>query len=207
MDEESVLTQYATSRKTSPGAWLGSITRQRGNAGLVRQVARLIASGGVSLFRYLMESGLFSGQGVVILSRHDRATFGTVDLRRATTLITLRRLNMVKHLEMFLSSLARILPPGTNFVGCFSPAKKETVVADRHGREDVLVGGPSVHGSEDVLDGRPSVHGSDGFRSLNSRMVSEMLERNGLSLISMTEMSGVTYFHSRKIAGFPVMTA
>jgi hypothetical protein len=101
---------------------------------------------------------------------------------------------MVKHLEMFLSSLSRILPPGTNFVGCFSPVKKETVVAERHG-------------SEDVLDGRPSINGSEGFRSLNSRMVSEMLERNGLSLISMTEMSGVTYFHSRKIAGFPVMTA
>jgi hypothetical protein len=194
MDEESVLTQSATSRKTSPGAWLGSITRQRGKAGMVRQVARLIASGGVSLFRYLIESGLFSGQGVVILSRHDRATFGTVDLRRATTLITLRRLNMVKHLEMFLSSLSRILPPGTNFVGCFSPVKRETAVAERHGRED-------------VLDGRPSIHGSEGFRSLNSRMVSEMLERYGLSLISMTEMSGVTYFHSRKIAGFPVMTA
>jgi len=194
MDEESVLTQSATSRKTSPGAWLGSITRQRGKAGMVRQVARLIASGGVSLFRYLIESGLFSGQGVVILSRHDRATFGTVDLRRATTLITLRRLNMVKHLEMFLSSLSRILPPGTNFVGCFSPAKKATAVAERHGRED-------------VLDGRPSIHGSEGFRSLNSRMVSEMLERYGLRLISMTEMSGVTYFHSRKIAGFPVMTA
>jgi hypothetical protein len=194
MDEESVLTQSATSRKTSPGAWLGSITRQRGKAGMVRQVARLIASGGVSLFRFLIESGLFSGQGVVILSRHDRATFGTVDLRRATTLITLRRLNMVKHLEMFLSSLSRILPPGTNFVGCFSPVKRETAVAERHGRED-------------VLDGRPSINGSEGFRSLNSRMVSEMLERNGLSLISMTEMSGVTYFHSRKIAGFPVMTA
>jgi hypothetical protein len=114
---------------------------------------------------------------------------------------------MVKHLEMFLSSLSRILPPGTNFVGCFSPVKRETAVAERHGREDVLDGRPSIHGREDVSDGRPPIHGSEGFRSLNSRMVSEMLERYGLSLISMTEMSGVTYFHSRKIAGFPVMTA
>ncbi len=42
---------------------------------------------------------------------------------------------------------------------------------------------------------------------LTGAMVSEMLERNGLSLISMTEMSGVTYFHSRKMTGHPFMIA
>jgi hypothetical protein len=194
MDKEAVLQQSDMSRKTSPGAWPGGITRQRGKAGLVRQVLKLIGSGGVSLFRFLIGSGLFSAPGVVILSRHDRATFGNVDLRRATTLITLRRLNMVKHLEMFLSSLSRILPPGTNFVGCFSPAKRENIVAERHGREYNLP--------------RWLLHfGSTDCHSLNRSKVSEMLERNGLSLVSMAEMNGVTYFHSRKMPGFPLMIA
>ncbi len=170
----------------------GLIHRMR--AGLIYRVVKLIASGGVRLFRYLRNRGLFNGPGVIILSRHDRATFGTVDLRRATTLITLRRLNMVKHLEMFLSSLSRILPPGTNFVGCFSPERGESAVTERPGREYDFPGWLFHFG-------RMECH------SLNSSKVCEMLERNGLSLISMTKMNGVTYFHSRKISGFPLMTA
>ena len=110
MDEETVLRHSAVNGRHPPGEWTGSNRFQRGRAGLIRQVARLIASGGVSLFRYLMTNGLFGGPGVVILSRHDRATFGSVDMRRATTLITLRRLNMVKHLEIFLSSVADTAP-------------------------------------------------------------------------------------------------
>lgn len=193
MDKETVLQQSDMSIKSSPLAWVGSITLRRGREGLV-QVLKLIGSGGVTLLRYLMRSGLFSATGVVILSRHDRATFGTVDLRRATTLITLRRLNMVKHLEMFLSSLSRILPPGTNFVGCFSPAKKENIVTMAPGRENGLPGWLTHPGSADC-------------HSLNRSKVSEMLERNGLSLVSMTEMNGLTYFHSRKNPGFPFMIA
>ncbi len=194
MDEETVLRHSAVNGRHPPGEWTGSNRFQRGRAGLIRQVARLIASGGVSLFRYLMTNGLFGGPGVVILSRHDRATFGTVDMRRATTLITLRRLNMVKHLEIFLSSLSRILPPGTNFVGCFSPAKKDSTVTERPGREYSFPGW-LFHFS------RVECH------SLNRRKVSDMLERNGLRLVNMKESNGVTYFHSRKIPGFPVMTA
>lgn len=194
MDEATVVKQSAINRRLLPGEWLGSNMFQRGRAGLIRQVAKLIASGGVSLFRYLMTNGLFGGPGVVILSRHDRATFGTVDMRRATTLITLRRLNMVKHLEIFLSSLSRILPPGTNFVGCFSPAKKESTVTERPGKEYNFPGW-FFHFS------RMECH------SLNRSKVSEMLERNGLSLVNMKESNGVTYFHSRKIPGFPVITA
>jgi len=226
MNEGSVSKQSAMCRKITPVAWPGGMGLRRGRAGVIRsvitgliqsvragvirsvitglihsvragvirQVARLVASGGVSLFRYLKDSGLFSGRGMVILSRHDRATFGTVDLRRATTLITLRRLNMVKHLEMFLSSLSRILPPGTNFVGCFSPARVESEDTERSGREYDFP-------ARVLHSGRMECH------SLNRGKVSEMLERNGLSLISMTEMNGVTYFHSRKIPGLPLITA
>lgn len=194
MDKETALEQSAIGRKTSPGEWVGSTTCQPGKAGLIRQVLKLIGSGGVSLFRFLINSGLWGGPGVIIMSRHDRATFGTVDLRRATTLITLRRLNMVNHLEMFLSSLSRILPPGTNFVGCFSPANKETITAKSHDRED-NVPGCAIH------------FGSTDCHSLNRRTVSEMLQRNGLSLVRMTERKRVTYFHSRKMPGYPLMIA
>ncbi len=194
MDEETVLKQSALRSNIRPGVWLSRILLQRGRAGLIHQVVKLIASGGVSLFRYLMHAGLFNGRGVIILSKHNRATFGTVDMRRASTLVTLRRLNMVKHLEMFVTSLSRVLPPGTNFIGCFSPENNDSIVAERTGGEHPL---PDWH----FHYGRTDRH------SLNRSKVSELLERNGLRLISMTERKGVTYFHSRKIPGLPVMSA
>lgn len=64
MDGRSVLRQSAMNRKLTPGKWFGSIKSQHRKAGLIHQVARLIASGGVSLFRYLINSGLFSEPGV-----------------------------------------------------------------------------------------------------------------------------------------------
>jgi len=161
---------------------------------MIQSLARLIASGGLSLFRYLVNTGLFRGPGVIILSRNNHASFGAVDLKRVTTLVTLRRLNLVKHLEMFLNSLARILPPDTNFVGCFSPTKDGdtgTGIAGRHG------GFPGWFFHSGITE----------CHALNRSKVSEMLERNGLSLISMTEMNGVTYFHSRKMTGHPFMIA
>ncbi len=188
MDKEAVSQHSDMSRDTSPAGEPGGFTLQHSKAGLVLRVLKLAGSGAVSLFRFLINSGLFSSPGVVIVSSHDRATYGSVDLRRATTLVTLRRLNMVKHLEMFLTTLSGILPAGTNFVGCFSAAKNGTAAVKKHGREGVSAGRLSHPGRAD-------------FRSLNSRVVSEMLERNGLRLISMAEMNGVTCFHSRKIAG------
>lgn len=161
---------------------------------MIQSLARLSVSGGLSLFRYLVNAGLFRVPGVIILSRNDHANFGAVDLKRVTTLVTLRRLNLVKHLEMFLNSLARILPPDTNFVGCFSPAKDRVAVSRSAGRHGGLVGFFSHYHSAEC-------------HALNRSNVSEMLERNGLSLISMTEMNGVTYFHSRKMTGHPFMIA
>lgn len=161
---------------------------------MIQSLTRLIASGGLSLFRYLVNTGLFRDPGVIILSRKDHANFGALDLKRVTTLVTLRRLNLVKHLEMFLNSLARILPPDTNFVGCFSPAK-----------DGIAISGNAVrHGG---LTGWFFHSGTTDCHALNRSKVSEMLERNGLSLISMTEMNGVTYFHSRKITGHPFLIA
>lgn len=173
-------------------AWVGPF--YFGKTSMVHSLARLVASGGLSLFRYLVNAGLFRNPGVIILSRNDHANFSAVDLKRVTTLVTLRRLNLVKHLEMFLNSLARILPPDTNFIGCFSPVKDGyagTGTTLRHG------GLPWWF----FHSGHSECH------ALNRSNVSEMLERNGLSLISMTELNGVTYFHSRKMTGHPFMIA
>lgn len=194
MDGKSFLEHIASLKRLPLLSWSKKSPFYYGQTSMIHSLARLIASGGLSLFRYLVNAGLFRGPGMIILSRNDHANFGAADLKRVTTLVTLRRLNLVKHLEMFLNSLARILPPDTNFVGCFSPARDG----------DAGIGTAVRHGG---LPGWVFHTGNTECHALNRSKVSEMLERNGLSLISMTEMNGVTYFHSRKMTGHPFMIA
>lgn len=194
MDGKSVPEQRARVKMLPLTSWSEKSPGHGGRTSLIQSVARLIASGGLSLFRYLVNTGLFRDPGVIILAPHDHANFGAVDLGRVTTLVTLRRLNLVKHLEMFLNSLARILPPDTNFVGCFSPLKEREAGTDISGRHSGFMGWFFPFG-------RLESH------ALNRRKVSDMLERNGLRLISMAEINGVTWFHSRKLPGHPFITA
>lgn len=196
MDVKSVPVQTADRRKLPLGFFSGIKPAQGGKVRLLRSVAKLLTSGGVSLFRYLVKTGLFRDPGVVILSPAEHANFGSDDIGRITTLVTLRRLNLVKHLEMFLNCLARILPADANFVGCFSqPDPGDTADGDV---------GQVQHKSTLSF----FVH-HDHYEShfLNRGKVSELLERNGLRLVSMAEINGITWFHSRKVSGHSFMTA
>lgn len=186
MDVLTTLERPAPGNLPSLKGWLRGVFCQSGRRSLKHSVYSLFASGGLSLFRYLLATGLFRDPGLVILSPHDHASFAGADLKRATTLITLRRLNLVKHLEMFLNSLVHILPPGTNFIGCFSKEGK-----GGHG--------PWTASIVRVIQNR--ISNNDGLENhaLSQNKVYEILERNGLRIISMTEMNGVIYFHSRKL--------
>jgi hypothetical protein len=94
------------------------------------RIVKMIVLCGFSFFRYMRSSGLTGEPGLVILSSHEGADYGRLDLRRARTLISRRRLDLIKHLEMFVSSLVWLLPPETSFVGCF--AQEGHFSAGRH---------------------------------------------------------------------------
>jgi hypothetical protein len=190
MDILTTLERPAPGNPPTLKGWLRGVCCQSGRRSLKHPVYSLFTSGGLSLFRYLLASGLFRDPGLVILSPHDHASFAGADLKRATTLITLRRLNLVKHLEMFLNSLVHILPPETNFIGCFSKEGKGSR-------------GYWMTGIVQAIQSRISnIEGLENH-SLSRNKVSEILERNGLS---MTELNGVIYFHSRKLPGLRPVT-
>lgn len=149
----------------------------------VFRIVSMIALCGFSFFRYMRSAGLKGGQGLIVLSSHEGANWGRRDLRRATTLISLRRLDLIKHLEMFLNSLVRLLPPDTSFVGCF--AQKNTGSSDHTGLMTGFHSGPYPHGDS-------------GYPELSRDRVSAILERSGLVVIDMKQLNGLTYFHSRK---------
>ncbi|MCK7530016.1 MAG: hypothetical protein MZV63_02635 [Marinilabiliales bacterium] len=120
MDGITVQEQPAASSNLTWHAWLRPGRDKTGKSSLHHSLVEAVRLRGLNLFRFLRHTGLFNDPGLIILSQHDYATFRAGDLDRVTTLITLRRLNLIKHLEMFLNSLVHLLPPDTNFVGCFS---------------------------------------------------------------------------------------
>lgn len=151
----------------------------------VFRVVSMIILCGFSFFRYMKRAGLIWGPGLIILSSHEGANYGTVDLKRARTLISLRRLDLIKHLEMFLSSLVRLLPPDTCFVGCF--ASQQSAFSDKRHPGNLPVR------MARFLHHHPAVTDDISFDR-----VPAILGRSGLVIIDMKEMNGLTYFHSRK---------
>lgn len=188
MDRLTVHERPTTGNLPTLKGWLKGVCCHTGRHSLTHSVSSLLSSGGLGLFRYLLATGLFRDPGLVILSPHDHASFAGADLRRATTLLTLRRLNLVKHLEMFLNSLVQLLPPETNFIGCFT---KEGERNSGPGKTSI------IHQIQSRIFNREFTE----CHSLSRGKVSEILQRNGLSIISMTEMNGVIFFHSRKLPG------
>ncbi len=128
MDGKSFLEHAAGGKRTPLPPWPWESPFFFGKSGMIHSLARLFVSGGLRLFRYLLNSGLFRDPGVIILSSHDHANFGAVDLKRVTTLVTLRRLNLVKHLEMFFNSLVHICLRTQTSSAAFLRQKEE----DRH---------------------------------------------------------------------------
>lgn len=149
----------------------------------VFRIVSIIILCGFSFFRYMRSAGLAGRQGIIVLSSHEGANWGRNDLRRAGMLISLRRLDLIKHLEMFLSSLVSLLPPDTSFVGCF--AQKNAEGSDHAG---LFTG----------FHSKRTHYAISGYQELNRDRVSSILERCGLVVINMKQLNGLTYFHSRK---------
>ena len=149
------------------------------------KIVNMIIRCGFSFFSYMRRTGLFGRPWLIILSSQEGANYGRTDLSQARTLINLRRLNLIKHLEMFVSSLARLLPPETTFVGCFACQGNSDHDARYSGNMPLFI--------SKLNHRRPAHH-----VELNPDKVSAILSRCGLVVIDMMELNGLTYFHSRK---------
>ncbi|HNT92768.1 MAG: hypothetical protein KDB91_05195 [Bacteroidales bacterium] len=148
-------------------------------------IFRIMVLCGFRFFRYLWGAGISSDNRMIILSSHEGANWGCGGFRSASTLINLRRLDLIRHLEMFISSLVSLLPQGATFVGRFAQHSNGSA-------------GKVNQGSNSGLLKRISWNGSEACQYLNRDRVSELLEDNGLVIINMTEISGMTYFHGVK---------
>jgi hypothetical protein len=148
-------------------------------------VVSLIAEGNVTFFQYLKSLNLSRESDMLVLPSDHHYYYDEQELKSIRILINLKKLNLIKHLDIFLSTLVRILPANANFIGCFSDSKtmKETSF-------------PFYRSSRffsrflNFLDSKTD-------HIMNKNEVLTLLERNGFKTIDMKEMNGLTYFHSK----------
>ena len=154
-------------------------------------VVDLIAEGGVNLYRYIDNLGLLNEPDLLVLSSKHHYYYDEKELRNVRTIINLKKLNQIKYPDLFLNALVRILPPGTNLIGCFS--------------DDRINKGNGFHYYQpsrlynrflNFLDSKVD-------QIMNKNQVYELLTRNGLKTIDMTRMNGLTYFYSKNFYGLP----
>ena len=106
------------------------------------------------------------------------------ELKEITTLINLKKLNLVKHLDDFLQTLYNGLSPKTNFVGCFADTKSQGKSVTNRMVKKFL----------NFLDAKIDIE-------IDSKDFSKLLESHGFKIIDMTEINGLTYFRTQNYRG------
>jgi hypothetical protein len=186
MEDVSVLNSSGNTGTKTTGTQARDNNRSGRVTGLSDSVASLISEVGVNFFRYLKKRGMSGETDLIVLSAKNHYFYDENDLKRVRVLVNLRKLNMIKHLDMFLNTLVRILPPDTSFVGCFSDN-------NAHARSSIFSRLSRLYGRfNNLLDGKTD-------RKMNTNDVRRLLERNGFEVVNMTSISGQTYFHSHCI--------
>jgi hypothetical protein len=143
----------------------------------------LIAEGGENFFHYLDGLGLANETNMMVLPSNHHYYYDHSELESVTTLVNVKKLNLIKHLDSFLVSVSGVLSPRTNFIGCFSDSKteKETGLTSRLYKRFI-----------NFLDSRID-------NEIDKNDVSRLLESRGYKVIDMTEINGLTYFRTQNL--------
>jgi len=134
-----------------------------------------------NFMNYLSWHGLANEDNTLVLSSRLHYYYDYEELKEITTLINLKKLNLVKHLDDFLHTLYNGLSPKTNFVGCFTDRKvqKGKGISSRLYKKFL-----------NFIDAKIDTE-------IDGQEFSKMLESHGFKVIDMTEIDGLTYFRTQ----------
>jgi hypothetical protein len=134
-----------------------------------------------NFMNYLSWHGLANEDKLLILSSKLHYYYDYDELREVTTLISLKKLNLVKHLDDFLQSVYGGLSPKANFIGCFADRKSEKSITARYYKRFI-----------NFLDARIDTE-------IDGRDISRLFESHGFKVVDMTEINGLTYFRTQNL--------
>jgi len=141
-------------------------------------IDNLISEGDENILDYLKWNGLTNEANLLVLSSKSHYYYDSEELKEVTTLINLKKLNRIKHLNEFLQTLCYGLSPKTNFIGCFS---------DRKSQKGIRLISRIYKKFINFLDSRIDIE-------IDRNNISKVLESFGFKVINMTEINGMTYF-------------
>ena len=145
------------------------------------QLGTVIAEGGESFFDYLDWLGLARESNMLVLPSGNHYYFDRQDLKDVTTLVNLKKLNLINHLDEFLVTIYNVLSPKTNFIGCFS---------DRKTNNGASLTSRLYKKFINFIDFKIDF-------DIDRKELSMLLASKGFKIIDMTEINGLTYFRTQ----------
>lgn len=174
-------------------------------AGLDQSFGKLSEELPEVFLNYLASLESSSESGLLILPQKNHYFYDFEELKRVRTIVNLMRLNNVRELRDFIRKLSELLRYQANFVGCFIDDKTQNRFSDKYSnlsekhseRAESYGTGiesriPFVNRIYSYIDARTN-------RYLTRRTVTNLLKEFGFHVVIMTELNGVTYFHSKKV--------
>jgi len=169
-------------------------------------VDNLISEGGEGFYNYVNRIGLANDSNLIVLSSQHKYYYDSEEIDKVRTVINLKELNLIKQISSLLHSHLRFLPLRCNFVGCFVnnektdryALRKSSCYNEKIKNNDKVELGiisrfPFINMFYSIMDSRTNKY-------MSERLVTSMLNVHGFKVIDMTELNGLTYFHSQKVS-------
>lgn len=157
-----------------------------------------------SLIDYLDRMGLIKESGMLVIPSSRHYFYDAEDMKGIRTVITLRQLNHIREIRDFLKQIKELLPENSNFIGCFVDNRSQNGFSDKYSNLPRQVS-DKAEAYENGIESRiPFINRMYSFidsktnRYLTKRAVTNLLKEVGLELVGMTDLNGLTYFHTRK---------
>ena len=157
-----------------------SIKPMNGNEPIIENI---ISEGGYDFFQYIKKMGFKKGSNIMVLSSIYYYYYNSDDLAGINTLVNVKMLNHMKHLDSFLCTLVRILPFKADYIGCF--------------KENYMNGGMVLNKPEKSYRVAKNILDSGINRKLTKKFVWKILEDHGFKVTNMTDINGKTYFSTQ----------
>jgi hypothetical protein len=142
----------------------------------------LASEGGEYFMKYISRFVSDHDPNVLVLSSKHHYYYDIDELKGISTLINLKRLNFMNHLESYLHVVSKNLSPNAIFVGCF---------ADKKSQKQIGISSRLYKKLINFLDYRIDI-------DIDREKLKKLFEASGFRIMDMTEINGLTYFTSSK---------
>jgi len=177
-------------------------------------VYKILSTEGCETFSdYIKELGLANDPNLVVLSSLHHYYYDAEEMKNVRTVMSLKILNEVKEVKSFLRSIFNIIPPNSNFIGCFIDNTKVNGYELRNKSSSSQNNISIVNLENGIVSQIPFLNMIYSYmdlktnRFISARSVSALLEENGFRVVGMKEINGLTYFHSQKVGSEVFLTS